>query len=155
MKTLTIFYDPRCGLCATFRKWLQDQPRHVAVRFLGYDSAAAGQLFPGLDRLAADRDIVVLADDGRWWQGEPAWLTCLWTTREYRPWSFRLATPVFRPLVKKIVHLLSENRLTLSRLLGMKHDAQIATAIHVIAETRCTTGSCALPPPIPQTNPNS
>jgi predicted DCC family thiol-disulfide oxidoreductase YuxK len=150
MKTLTIFYDPTCGLCANFRKWLEARPRHVAIRFLGYNSPAAKQLFPGLDGLAADRDIVVLADDGRWWQGESAWLTCLWTTHEYRPWSFRLAAPIFRPLVRKAVHLLSENRLSLSRLLGMKHDARIATAVGAITETPCVEGTCHFPPPMIQ-----
>jgi predicted DCC family thiol-disulfide oxidoreductase YuxK len=146
MKTLTIFHDPHCGLCAAFRKWLEAQPKHVAVRFTGYDTAEAANLFPGLEKLRADREIVVLADDGRWWQGGPAWLTCLWTTCEYRPWSFRLAAPVFRPLVKKAVHLLSENRLSLSRLLRLKPDGELASAINAIAEPTCQRGTCALPP---------
>ena len=91
MKTLTIFYDPRCGLCAKFRAWLEAQPKRVAVEFLPYDCTEAALRFPNLLAIGADKDVVVLADDGRWWQGSSAWLACLWTTYEYRAWSFRLA----------------------------------------------------------------
>lgn len=143
MKTLTIFYDPRCGLCAGFRTWLDAQPKRVRVEFLACDSAEATARFPGLPEMGADRDVVVLADDGRWWQGDPAWLTCLWTTVHYRDWSFRLAEPVFRPLVKKAVHLISENRLTISRLMKLPADGELADAIRAIPEPECQTGICS------------
>jgi predicted DCC family thiol-disulfide oxidoreductase YuxK len=144
MNTLTIFYDPRCGLCAKFRLWLEAQPKRVAVEFLGYDSAEAEVRFPGLPELGADRDVVVLADDGRWWQGSAAWLTCLWATVHYHDWSFRLAAPVFQPLVKKAVHLLSENRLTLSRLMRLRHDADLATAIQSLPAAGCKNDLCRI-----------
>ena len=144
MKTLTIFYDPHCGLCAKFRLWLEAQPRWVAVEFLSYDSAAAAERFPGLLAKGADRDVVVLADDGRWWQGTAAWLTCLWTTCEYRAWSFRLAAPVFQPLVKKAVHLLSENRFTISRLFKVREDSQLAAALDSIPQPVCGDGGCPI-----------
>lgn len=147
MKTLTIFYDPHCGLCAAFRKWLDAQPKQVATEFVGYDTPEASRRFPELGKLHADREIVVLADDGRWWQGEPAWLTCLWTTHEFRGWSFRLAAPLFRPLVKKAVHLLSENRLTLSRLLNLQTDDQIARELESLPEIPCA-GTCAIDRPL-------
>lgn len=142
MKTLTIFYDPRCGLCAAFRVWLEAQPKRVAVEFLAYDSAEAAVRFPGLEEMGADRDVVVLADDGRWWQGSAAWLTCLWATVSYYEWSFRLAAPVFQPLVRRAVHLLSENRLTLSRIMNLKTDTALASALHSIPDARCTDGTC-------------
>ncbi len=144
MKTLTIFYDPRCGLCAKFRLWLEAQPKRVGVEFLGFDSEEAQERFPGLLELGANRDVVVLADDGRWWQGSAAWLTCLWTTIHYHAWSFRLAAPVFQPLVKKAVHLLSENRLTLSRLMRLRDDAALATAIKSLHPTGCDDDLCQI-----------
>ncbi len=137
MKTLTIFYDPSCGLCVKFRSWLKAQPKQVAVEFLPFDSAAARERFHGLLELGAERDVVVLADDGRWWQGSAAWLTCLWTTIQYRDWSFRLAAPVFQPLVRKAVHLLSENRLTLSRLMRLQQDTELVTAIQSLPAAGC------------------
>ena len=142
MKTLTIFYDPRCGLCAKFRVWLEAQPKRVGVEFVAYDSAEAAARFPGLAEMGADRDVVVLADDGRWWQGSAAWLTCLWTTVRYYDWSFRLAAPIFQPFVKKAVHLLSENRLALSNVMKLKSDAELADALCGIPEARCQDGSC-------------
>lgn len=144
MNTLTIFYDARCGICGKFRAWLESQRMRVPVMFLAFDSAEAGELFPGLEQMGADRDLVVLSDDGSWWQGSPAWLTCLWATVEYRDWSFRLAAPAFQPLVKKAVHLLSENRFTLSRLMRLGSDAEMAQAIHSFPDETCESGICKI-----------
>ena len=144
MKTLTIFYDPRCGLCAKFRTWLEAQRKRVTVEFLEYDSAEALERFPGLSAIGADEDVVVLADDGRWWQGSAAWLTCLWTTYEYRDWSFRLAAPVFQPLVKKAVNLLSENRLAISSLFSLREDRQLAAALDSIPQAACRDTACLI-----------
>ena len=144
MKQLTIFYDARCGLCARFRTWLEAQPRRVAVEFLPFDSAEAIARFPRLLEIGADREVVVMADDGRWWQGPAAWLTCLWTTRDYRDWSFRLASPALQPLVRKTVHLLSENRLSISRVFTDRADAQIVAAIESIPATACDDSACVV-----------
>lgn len=151
MKTLTIFHDPRCGLCAKFRLWMEDQPTRVRVEFLPYDSANAEQRFPGLSSLGAGRDVVVLADDGRWWQGASAWITCLWATAAYHEWAFRLATPTLLPLVGKIVHALSENRLTISRLLKLRTEDSLADAVRSLPATDCGDGFCpTLANPNPQ-----
>jgi predicted DCC family thiol-disulfide oxidoreductase YuxK len=145
MKTLTIFYDPHCGLCARFRAWLERQPARVRVEFLAYDSAEALRRFPGLPDVGADREVVVLADDGRWWQGPAAWITCLWATLDYQEWAFRLAAPALLPFVRKTVHLLSENRLTMSRLLRLRGDAVLADSLSALPEAVCRDGTCALP----------
>ena len=147
MKTLTIFYDPRCGLCAKFRVWLENQPKRVRVEFLAYDSAEAAERFPGLLAIGADREVVVLADDGRWWQGGPAWITCLWATFSYQDWAFRLAAPSLQPLVRKAVHLLSDNRLTLSRLMNLRADVDLANAINSMPEANCDSRTCGIPQP--------
>lgn len=145
MNTLTIFYDPRCGLCAGFRAWLEGQPKRVPVEFLGYDSAEAAARFPGLMDHGADREVVVMADDGRWWQGTGAWLTCLWATFAYHDWSYCLASPALQPLVRKAVHLISENRLSLSRLFSLKSDDALAESLHSLPGAECADGACGLP----------
>ena len=158
MKTLTIFHDPRCGLCAAFKEWLNRQPKYLEARFIPYNAPAAAKLFPGLQEMGAGKDVVVLADDGSWWQGEAAWLTCLWITRDYRPWSYRFRSPLLQPLVRRAIHLLSENRLTISRLLHLRQDEELADAIHSLPETHCQTGTCNFespfrfktPPPLPK-----
>lgn len=144
MKTLTIFYDSRCGLCAKFRVWLEAQRMRVGVEFLGYDSPEALLRFPGLSEIGADREVVVLADDGRWWQGSAAWLTCLWATVDFHGWSYRLAAPAFLPFVKKAVHLLSENRLTISRLMKLRTDAELVAAIRTAPEVVCQSEGCRI-----------
>lgn len=151
MKTLTIFYDAHCGLCAKFRVWMESQPTRVQVGFLAYDSPEAQRMFPGLRALRADREVVVLADDGRWWQGAPAWVTCLWATYLHYEWAQRLSSPLLLPFVRKAVHLISENRLGLSRLLGMHSDAELAASIRTSPEPVCEDGTCAVSKPSPFT----
>lgn len=143
MKTLTIFYDRQCGICGRFRVWLEAQPRRVHVEFLPFDSEEALARFPGLPALQADKQVVVLADDGRWWQGSGAWLTCLWTTCNYRDWSYRFASPALQPVVGKIVRLISENRLTLSRLMRLESPAAMAAALTSLPDPGCETRSCS------------
>lgn len=145
MNSLTIFYDPRCGLCSRFRTWLESQARWIALEFIDYASLEAEKRLPGITAMKADQEIVVLSDQGHWWQGDAAWLTCLWTTKQYRSWSHRLATPAFRPILRKMVHLLSENRLTLSRFLRLSSDAELIDSINSEPAPSCPDGSCQLP----------
>jgi predicted DCC family thiol-disulfide oxidoreductase YuxK len=142
MNTLTIFHDPQCGLCAKFKSWLEGQPTRVGVEFMAYDSPDAERKFPGLVSLGAGKDVVVLADDGRWWQGPSAWITCLWATAAYREWAFRLASPALLPLVGRVVHLLSENRLRISHLLRLRADDSLAKAIRSLPASECRDGAC-------------
>ncbi len=144
MKKLTVFHDPRCGLCAKFSVWLVRQPRWVEVEFVDWASEEALRRLPGIRGMNAGKDVVVLADDGAWWQGDAAWLTCLWATREYRPWADRLAAPALRPLLRRGVALISENRLTLSRLLSFSSDEAVAQAVGTTPADSCANGNCGL-----------
>lgn len=153
MNTLTIFYDPRCGLCMAFRLWLERQKKSVRIEFIDYASDQALHRFPSIRDLHADQDIVVMADDGRWWQGSAAWLVCLWTTYEYRAWSFRFAAPHWEPLVKRMVHALSTRRHKISQLMGLKSESQLWQAVTQIEKENCSTSNCnitlATPPALP------
>ena len=144
MNTLTIFHDPNCGLCANFKRWLITQESFPTLQFIPYNSEKARQRFPIIDDLNAGGEIVVMADDGRWWQGPPAWLTCLWALKRYREWSFRLATPALLPTVEKLCHLLSENRLQVSHLLHLRPER----LTEIVDETavRCSQSSCRSTP---------
>lgn len=142
MNTFTIFYDPACGLCANFRRWLLNQDAYLPLEFLPYQSEAARARFPQIEDLDPGSEIIVLADDGRWWQGAPAWLTCLWALRDFRKWSFRLTHPSLLPLVEQLCHLLSQNRLKLSHLLRLTPD-QLRDATQAMAPT-CETSACSV-----------
>lgn len=129
MNTLTIFYDARCGLCLRFRRWMLDQPAYVSLEFFPYDSAHARRRCPDLPNLRADQEIVVMSDDGSLWQGAAAWVTCLWALREYREWSLRLATPGMLGIARKVVHWISSNRISLSRLMRLRGDDDLRTQV--------------------------
>ena len=129
MKTLTLFYDARCGLCSELRKWLAAQPAYVGLEFVPYDSAEAARRLPGIQKLGADQEIVVMADTGEVWQGAGAWVMCLWALQDYREWSARLAGPGMQGLARKVVQWVSRNRLSLSRWLRLRSDAEVAAAV--------------------------
>lgn len=141
MNTLIIFYDARCGLCSRFRRWMEAQPAWVRLLFVPYDSEEARRLCPGIESLRADEEIVVMADDGRLWQGAAAWVTCLWALRDYREWSVRLARPALQGIARRMVHWISENRIGLSRLLRLQSDDAIRGAAEGVG---CESGTCRL-----------
>ena len=142
MTSLTIFHDPSCGLCGRFRQWLESQALWLKVEFIGYDEAEAARRFPGIREIDADREIVVLADDGNWWQGPEAWLVCLWATREHRVFSHQLAAPRFRPWLRRIVHAVSSNRVRISALLGLRSERELAAQLPA---ADCYQGNCRIP----------
>ncbi|MCW0219521.1 MAG: DUF393 domain-containing protein [Prosthecobacter sp.] len=138
MKTLTLFYDARCGLCSQVRQWLSRQPTYVRLEFIPYDSPEAAQRLPGIQHLRADQEIVVLADTGDVWQGAGAWVMCLWAMKEYRAWSVRLTSPVMQAMARKIVHWISANRIGVSRLMGFSSDAELAEVVERDSPTPTT-----------------
>ncbi|MFP6877906.1 MAG: DUF393 domain-containing protein [Roseibacillus sp.] len=144
MKMLTVFYDADCGICTGFRRWMMKEPAHLAIEFLPYTSRKAGELCPGLLQRGAEREIIVMADDGRLWQGAEAWVTCLWALRRWRGWSKRLANPALLPVAEKLCKRISTNRLTLSRLLHLRSDREIAGAVNKMAAVACPHRTSAL-----------
>lgn len=142
MKRLTIFHDPGCGLCRGFRRWLEGQALWLPVEFVGYNTAEARRRFPEIVTLDAGTDVVVMADDGRWWQGPEAWLVCLWATRAHRVASHRLAAPAFRPWLRRIVHAISQRRLKISWLLGLASERELE---EVLDGVECPDGACRMP----------
>ena len=143
MNTLTIFYDAHCGLCRRFRRWMQSRRARVRLEFLPFDSPEARDRFPGIEKLDAGRELVVMADDGAVWQGPGAWVTCLWALEEGRPWARRLASPLLLPFAGAACRLISENRLGLSALLMLRSDAAVAEEL-ARRERGCPDGTCGV-----------
>lgn len=113
---LTVFYDGGCELCLRCRAWLETQWTWVPIRFVVADADAARRLLPELPWLGTE--LVVVADDGAAWIGPAAFLTCLWATVRYRPWSQRLSGPGFTPLAERFFLLVSANRGRIASALG-------------------------------------
>jgi predicted DCC family thiol-disulfide oxidoreductase YuxK len=110
MLTLTVLYDARCDLCCRIRAWLQSQPKYVDLAFVPAASAEALQRFPQLDHALTLRELTVVTNRGDVYRGAKAWLICLWALREYRAWSFRLASPELMPLARRVIARISSQR---------------------------------------------
>lgn len=138
MKSLTILYDDHCGICSRLRAWLENQATFVPLQFMPLHSPALPQMFPGIKHFHPDEKLVVVSDDGNVWQGDSAWITLLWSLESGRELSLKLASPALRPLARRVVAAVSQNRLKLSRWLNFRADS-LPTA------TDCRDGSCRLP----------
>ena len=120
MKRLYVLFDQECALCQTCRKWLVAQPAFVELFFIPLQSAEITDHFPGLkewDQLDLSEKLVVVSDEGAVYQGQHAWIMCLYALRDYRAWSQRLAHPTLFPFARHVCELVSRNRLSISRFL--------------------------------------
>jgi predicted DCC family thiol-disulfide oxidoreductase YuxK len=145
VRGLAVFFDQDCHLCRTCRSWLEAQPKYFPVEFVAYQSRRARKICPRLGELSPDREIVVMADNGQIYQGGSAWIMCLYALRRYRELSFRLAHPMLLPLAKKMCHVISGNRMVLSRLFASRDREEIARElIGAEADTPCEDGRCDL-----------
>ena len=108
MRSLTVFYDARCGLCCAVRDWLGGQRQLVPIECRPKQD--------GMDEL------VVAADSGEMWSGDDAWLMVLWGLVDYRDWSYRLASPLLLPTARALFASLSGYRGSLSCSLGLLPD---------------------------------
>lgn len=99
VRSLTVLYDPHCGLCREARAWLERQATFVPLVFVGAGSDLAAERFPGLDRHDTLRRLTVVSDAGAVYRGVRAWLMVMWALREWRDRSITLAWGPVRPLV--------------------------------------------------------
>jgi predicted DCC family thiol-disulfide oxidoreductase YuxK len=109
MKSLTVEYDGRCGLCCAMTSWLRRQPQLVRLTCVPADHRGA----------AGKTDLVVTADTGEVWTGDEAWLMVLWALSDYRHWAYRLASPALLPLARTMFAKLSAYRGSLSCALDL------------------------------------
>lgn len=119
MSTLTLLYDPGCGLCRRVQGWLAEQPKLVEIKMIPIKTDAARQRYPGLNHDLTSADLTVVSDQGAVYFGPKAWLMVLWALCRYRDWSYRLAAPELLPTTRRVVSLISQHRYQISRLGGL------------------------------------
>lgn len=141
MKKLTVLYDYHCGLCQRARRWLEAQPKFLALEFIPAGSDHARFRFPTLSEKV--EELVVVADDGGIYQGDRAWIMCLYALADYREWALRLAAPELLPLARAAFQLISENRIAISRLFHLYTDEGVAAEL-----TRMRVNGCVIPQPV-------
>jgi predicted DCC family thiol-disulfide oxidoreductase YuxK len=99
---LTVLYDAGCPLCSRFRDWLARQALLVRLDLLPAGSAEARDRFPALDHARTLQVVTVVADDGRVYTAEHAWLMCLWATARHRALAERLSRPEWLPSARAV-----------------------------------------------------
>ena len=117
--SLTLLYDPSCGLCQRVQGWLADQPKLVELKMIPIRTEAARRRFPQLNHELTSEDLTAITDQGAVYLGPKAWLMVLWTLSRYREWSYRLATPELLPTTRRVVSMISQHRYQISRAVGM------------------------------------
>lgn len=115
MLSLTVLYDPECGLCRRAHDWLAQQAKIVELIFVPCASEEARKRYPNLNHALTKQDLTVIRDDGAVYFGPKAWLMVLWALTRYREWAYRLSTPELLPTTKRVVSAISQNRYQISR----------------------------------------
>lgn len=116
MLSLTVLYDPLCGLCRRVHEWLEEQPKLVPLILVPVKSDEAQRRFPHLDHDPTSNDLTVITNEGAVYFGPKAWLMVLWALCRYREWSYRLASPELLPTTRRVVSLISRHRYQISRI---------------------------------------
>jgi predicted DCC family thiol-disulfide oxidoreductase YuxK len=116
MTSLTVLYDPDCGLCRRVHAWLAEQRQLVELKLIPIKSDEARHRFPHLDHEVTSKDLTVIGDHGDVYFGPKAWLMVLWALVGYREWSYRLAAPELLPTVRRVVSLISQHRYQIGRV---------------------------------------
>ena len=109
-RRLTVLYDGDCQLCRRARRWLEQQPKWVALEFLPAGGEAARRRFPTLDVVATLTEMHVVDDIGRLYKGEKAWIVCLWALQDHRGHAQWLSDPRRQRDAKRFVQWLSRHR---------------------------------------------
>ena len=151
MRSLTVLYDARCGLCRWARSWLERQETWIDLEFVAVDSAMALRRYPRLlGRRSAD-ELLVISDEGGVYRDGNAWIMCLHATADYREWADRLASPALLPLARQAFALLSKQRGRVSRWLRLASEAEIVEALDRVVAPACDLiGSAAAGSNLPE-----
>ena len=113
---LTVVYDDACELCRRCSTWLRFQPTYLPLELLPVSQARQDARYSGVPWLGAE--LVVVDGRGRIWVGAAAFIVCLWATRDWREWSYRLSGPSFAPLAERFFHAISSHRGRIGAFLG-------------------------------------
>jgi predicted DCC family thiol-disulfide oxidoreductase YuxK len=135
VKSLTVLYDPSCGLCTSAKAWILTQPSLVGLEFVDAGSRDARAAY----REVPAGELAVVADTGEVWLGNRAWIVCLWALREYRGLAVRLTTPGLLRLARQAFSAVSRNRLALSRLLELRSERELEQRLMKEGVPQCQT----------------
>ena len=145
MKRLFVLYDQECELCQRCRHWLTRQDAFVPLCFIPFQSPEVSRLFPGLkewDQIDLSEKLVVVSDEGAVYQGQYAWIMCLYALQNYREWAQRLSHPALLPFARLVCETISRNRLIISGFLKRPTDELIRSFKELRHEPCGARGRC-------------
>ncbi len=137
MRSLTVLYDARCGLCRWARSWLEGQETWITLEFVAVDSPTAATRYPRLLGSRGADELLVISDEGGVYRDGNAWIMCLHATADYREWAERLSSPTLLPMARQGFALLSKQRGRISRWLGLANEAEIAAVLNQVVAPAC------------------
>ena len=140
MQSLTVFYDPACGLCTRVKHWLERQPAYVPLTLVPMESPLARRVCPALEQLRERDELVVVSDSGGVYLGNHAWIVCLWALRGYRRLAERLASPMLLPLARQAFEVISDNRASISKIFGVASEREMAEKLARVSVPVCPIG---------------
>jgi predicted DCC family thiol-disulfide oxidoreductase YuxK len=143
MEKLYVLYDPRCELCCRLKNWILVQRSWIGLAVVEAGSAKAKRLFPELEQIAGENDLVVVSDEGSVYLNDRAWIMVLYAMVEYRDWASRLTHPLLLPLARQAFAALSKNRHFVSRLMSSENAETIATGLRQVEIEPCAAGPAA------------
>jgi predicted DCC family thiol-disulfide oxidoreductase YuxK len=129
MKRLNVIYDADCPLCRRCREWLQNQVAFIPLIFTPLQALDLEERFPGIGRYQPRKQLVVISDEGGIYCGAAAWIMCLYALEDCRELAVRLSHPRLMPLARRVCEMISQRRLTLSRVLHLAEKHELAGAL--------------------------
>jgi predicted DCC family thiol-disulfide oxidoreductase YuxK len=141
MRSLTIVYDPTCGLCTRLAQWLTVQRQCIPLRLVPNSSPMIATAYPRLAESRFREELIAVADDGAAWFGDRAWIVCLYALHDYRAWAKRLSRPALFPFARQAFLFLSYNRRRISRWIRLApecaSDSDIADRLRNVPAPAC------------------
>ena len=140
MERLYVLYDPKCELCERLKDWLLTQRTWIGLAMIPAGSEKARRMFPALDTIASDNDLVVVSDEGLVYLNDRAWIMAMFALEEYRDWACRLTHPLLMPLARQAFAAVSKNRHALSRWLRVADPEALAAEFRRVSLEPCAVG---------------
>ena len=140
MKTLYVLYDPKCELCSRLKDWLMVQRSWLGLCMVPAGSEKAQKMFPALEQIASENDLVVISDEGHVYLNDRAWIMAMFALEEYRDWARRLAHPLLMPLARQAFAAISKNRHALSRWMHVADPEALAAEFRQVTLEPCPVG---------------
>ncbi|GHC10436.1 thiol-disulfide oxidoreductase DCC family protein [Cerasicoccus arenae] len=140
---LTVFFDADCQICRRAHRWIARQPKFVRIKFLPLQTENLVERFPGIDQFDLREELTVLGPQGQIWQGLDGWLMVLWALEVWRGRAIEFAQPHWRPLARRLIVELSNNRYRLSSLLSNGDEDDLREVLAQPAPS-CAQDNCEL-----------